>query len=260
MTDHPAWRDVGGTRRRPFAVGGQSVVVDACEWDAASFAADLVVDSFALGQNRGGTFGPLLVDVGTVHRVRNPNLWDAIATAIIRQVIRAPHARRMYQEFCQAHGDVVVDTDGFEHWLMPAPDRVLELDDDAFTALGMAFKRKGLRSAASAYAQSGPTWVDRSPDVLVSELQAVPHIGPWTARAAVADFSNAWALYPYDDLAVRTWARRAMPDVMWAEGEAAFASQWRELGGEQIADITVLTLAWGDRHGGSSPVGTDRRA
>ncbi|MFE2756528.1 hypothetical protein ACFXGA_31480 [Actinosynnema sp. NPDC059335] len=33
---------------------------------------------------------------GTVGRWRNPDLWDALATSIVRQVIRAGQARKLY--------------------------------------------------------------------------------------------------------------------------------------------------------------------
>ena len=55
-------------------------------------------------------------------------------------------------------------------------------------------------------------------DVLVQELQRIPRIGPWTAGAAVADYSNDFTYYPYADLAVRTWAKRAAPSYPWPAG------------------------------------------
>ncbi len=41
-----------------------------------------------------------LQDAGTVARWRNPDLWDAVATSIVRQVIRAGQARKLYRAFC----------------------------------------------------------------------------------------------------------------------------------------------------------------
>jgi hypothetical protein len=46
--------------------------------------------------------------LGAVGRVRNPSLWDALVTAIIRQVIRAGQARKLYRVFCDAYGARVV--------------------------------------------------------------------------------------------------------------------------------------------------------
>ncbi|MPZ67495.1 MAG: hypothetical protein GEU83_19040 [Pseudonocardiaceae bacterium] len=46
-----------------------------------------------------------LREAGTVARWRNPDLWDAMATSIVRQVIRAGQARKLYRAFCQAHDE-----------------------------------------------------------------------------------------------------------------------------------------------------------
>ena len=83
----------------------------------------------------------------------------------------------------------------------------------------------------------------------VQELQRIPRIGPWTAGAAVADYSNDFTYYPYADLAVRTWARRAAPSYPWPDSEQAFGRLWQRLAGDQLATWTLLTLAWGSQHG-----------
>jgi DNA-3-methyladenine glycosylase II len=104
-------------------------------------------------------------------------------------------------------------------------------------------------AAAEAYREFGEKWRELEPAVLVDALQVVPRIGPWTARAAVADWANDWALYPYADLAVRTWARRAAPSYDWPADEPTFGQIWRTLAGDQLSSLTLLTLAWGSQHG-----------
>jgi DNA-3-methyladenine glycosylase II len=79
-------------------------------------------------------------------------------------------------------------------------------------------------------------------------VQAVPRIGPWTAGATVADLTNDYALYPFADLAVRTWVKRLAPGRLWPDSEPEFARLWAELAGEQLSAWTLLTLAWGARH------------
>ncbi|MGI8817495.1 MAG: hypothetical protein ACR2G2_20030 [Pseudonocardia sp.] len=44
------------------------------------------------------------------------------------------------------------------------------------------------------------------PPSLLTRVQAVPRVGPWTAGASVADLTNDYAWYPFGDLAVRAWA------------------------------------------------------
>ncbi|GAA2880960.1 hypothetical protein GCM10010517_43780 [Streptosporangium fragile] len=112
----------------------------------------------------------------------------------------------------------------------------------------MAFKRRPLQAAAAAYLAHHAEWAQFAPDVLVKAVQAVPRIGPWTAGAAVADYTGDFALYPYADLAVRTWAALADPATAWPADEPAFADAWRNLAGPSLSTLTILTLAWGDQH------------
>lgn len=136
--------------------------------------------------------GPLR-EAGSVGRLRNPDLWDAVATSIVRQVIRAGQARKLYRAFSHAHGDAVI-TPGGAAWLFPVPETVLALPDIGFARLGMGFKRRPLQAAAQAVLEFGPKWAELDPTALVQEVQTVPHIGPWTAGASVADLTNDYAL------------------------------------------------------------------
>jgi DNA-3-methyladenine glycosylase II len=188
-----------------------------------------------------------LREAGTVARWRNPDLWDAMATSIVRQVIRAGQARKLYRTFCQEHGELVSTPLG-ETYLFPTPETVLGLSDGEFERLGMAFKRRPLRAAAEAYLEFGRQWAELEPPALVDEVQRVPRIGPWTAGATVADLTNDYALYPFADLAVRTWAKLLAPERTWPDTEAEFARVWARLAGDRLSDWTLLTLAWGTRH------------
>ena len=172
--------------------------------------------------------------LGTVARFRTTDLWEAIATAIIRQVVRAVQAKRLYRDLCQAHGQQITNLNGDGYALIPAPGTVLGLHDEQFARAGVTLKRRPLRAAAEAYLQHGAYWRDLPADVLVHELQRIPRIGPWTAGAAAADYSNDFTHYPYADLAVRTWAKRAAPSYPWPDGEQAFARLWQRLAGDQL--------------------------
>lgn len=258
MQDHPGWN------RQPDGLAVRAMRADGCTWlltwrtDEPSVAAGPItlpgraapiVDRF-VGVQPPGPLAPLgraLASLGGVLRVRNSDLWDAIGTAVIRQVIRADQARQMYRRFCQAHGEKVATTAGGLH-LFPPPETVVALPAEAFTELGMAFKRAPLVAAAEAVIEHGEKWAQLDPADLVQTLQSVPRIGPWTAGAAVADFSGDFALYPYADLAVRTWARRAAPHVDWPQDEVSFGAYWRYGAGEHLSALTVLVLAWGGSH------------
>jgi DNA-3-methyladenine glycosylase II len=258
MTEHPSWM--------PTPAGRSRVVhaVDGGLWLACTQGPTLSLhpvldgrsaptsDVFALppGEPAGvATLAAALHALGSVLRMRNGSLWDALATAILRQVIRAGQSKRLYRAFGAAHGALVPLPDGGCARLFPSWETVLMLHDDDFTSLGLAFKRRPLRAAAQAFSQHGARWRNLSAETLLEELQQVPGIGAWTAGAAVADWSNDWRLYPYTDLAVRTWARRAAPQYPWPDDEARFGDLWRSLAGPNLSELTVLTLAWGSQHG-----------
>jgi hypothetical protein len=154
-----------------------------------------VIDSRGLRGD--GTACAALRADGPVGRVRNPDIWEALGTSIIRQVIRAAQARKLYRAFCEIHGERV-DTAAGPVFLFPTPETVLALSDDEFAGLGMKFFRVALRNAADAFAKAGDEWATLSPAELVRAVQAPRRIGPWTAGATV-----------------RTWAGHLAPSVSW---------------------------------------------
>jgi DNA-3-methyladenine glycosylase II len=257
MTEHPAWQPCSGGHRRVFAQpDGRRHLFTVREGEliahSPAVGSELLLDAFALSNgwlNEAPELATAIASLGTVVRFRNADLWDAIGTAIIRQVIRAGQSKKLYRAFCEAHGERVELPDGGIYPLFPSPKSVLDLESEDFTSIGMAFKRRPLIAAAEAYLEYGPEWRELSPHALIEALQVVPRIGPWTAHAAVADWSNDWTLYPYDDLAVRTWATRAAPSYGWPADEAAFGRVWRMLAGDHLSTLTLLTLAWGSQHG-----------
>ncbi|SCG43411.1 hypothetical protein [Micromonospora halophytica] len=260
MTDHPAWRSDGLRQSRVLSFTTGTVGLITVQGTKVSTVCvrgeqplpHLDVFSAPGTPHRQATaiHAPLAA-IGTVARLRNPGLWEALATAIIRQVIRAGQARKLYRDFCRRFGEVIAPSDETDFHTFPSAERVLTLSDDDFTECGMAFKRRPLRNAATAFLAHGGSWLELSPSVLVKELQNVSGIGPWSAGAAVADWSNDWTLYPYADLAVRTWARHASPHQPWPADEPAFAREWRRMTGDHLATYTLLTLAYGNQHAGA---------
>lgn len=255
MTEHVAWRTSEHGHRRMFGLP------DGSRWLVASrdhqllpvpptdSAKQIVFDVFTMPVDAFSEIPELanaLGTLGVVARFRTTDLWDAVGTAIIRQVIRAAQARRLYQGFCDACGDPGIFANSEEHAIFPDAQTVLDLPAEQFAILGMAFKRRPLQAAAEAYLKYGDRWRELPPAVLVSELQQVPRIGAWTAGAAVADFSNDFSCYPYADLAIRTWARKAAPSYAWPADEKTFGQLWRTHTGDQLSALTLLTLAWGN--------------
>lgn len=260
MLDHPGWlRGTDGRARRvlrsantvwsvicsPAPEGGHTVDM-VCLAGSADRAprVDTVYPENLTGDPT--VCAPLLAD-GPVARVRTTDVWEALGTAITRQVIKAATARDNYRRFCETHGQQY-DTAAGPAWLFPAPEVVLDLPDEAFDALRMKFFRDGLRAAADAALTAAADWADMTGDRLVDAVQSVRRIGPWTAGATVADVTNDYSLYPFADLAVRTWAGKLAPSVDWPKPEPEFGRVWQTMAGAQLSEWTLLTLAWGVRH------------
>lgn len=250
MTDHPRWRVVGDDGTRALCLADASCPVTVApdgrlRRDAA--IASVTLDVFALPPEtlrRCPAVRQRLRQLGTVLRPRNPSLWDAVATGILRQVIRAPQARKLYRRLCAERGRPCSCGAGAT---LPSADDMARWDDAAFAALGLAFKARALRNAASAVVDLEPDAPALAPAELHATLLAFPGVGVWTAGVAVCDFTNDWSFYPIDDLAVRTWAARAAPEQRWATTAAGFADQWTGLCAPHVADATLLLLAWGNQ-------------
>lgn len=246
MMDHPGWEN--GTRT--LTTGQQELVVSVDGLHQTHLPVD-TYDPQTLGSRTPPQLLRQFARIGPVTRLRTPNLWEALASAIIRQVIRADQARSMYQRFSTAHGRPVSEDSS----TFPDVQTVLDLPDEAFKRLGMKFKAPVLRATAHAFCEYGAKWQEMAPEALIAEVQTVPRIGPWTAGTAVSDFTGDFSLYPYGDMAVRKWASVAAPDIDWPTSEAGFAAWWRSftLTPAELSTLTVLTLALGGARGTELP-------
>ena len=93
----------------------------------------------------------------------------------------------LYRRFNDAFGErVALPHGGGTYALFPSPETILELSPDDFCATGMAFKRPGLTAAARAYLTHRAGRQELTPLGLIEALRTIPHVGEWTARAAVA--------------------------------------------------------------------------
>lgn len=241
LCEHPAWNDGHRLVRTPVGAVAATSTEDGINLSASGPVVD-VYDPTELTDAAPARLRRELEGRGPIARLRTPDLWEAIATAIIRQVIRADQSRLMYQRFTDAHGEATASGKVF-----PAPKVVRDLSDAAFSELGMAFKRDPLRAAAQAMLDHGQKWERLRPINLVSNLQSVPRIGPWTAGAAVADYTGDFSLYPYGDMAVRKYARQTFPDLDLPDQESAFAAHWSAYCATpfELSVLTALTLALG---------------
>lgn len=265
MLDHPGWQRVEESKWiRPMRHGLGSSLVQAkresggirfsCSSVSPLSVCELPIVADVVESNTIPEAHPLaeaLTSLGKVVRVRNSDPWDALLTSIIRQVIRASHATRLYRQLCRAYGEEV----GFgssTYWMSPRPEVLLAMTDTDFKRLGLTFKAGVLRFAAEYCLENGCSWGSALPLNIPnskSELQSIPRIGPWTAGATIADLTNDFTAYPVGDLAVRTWAKTIYPSFEWPTRENEFEDLWRRMAKSRLSEVTMLTLAWGGTHG-----------
>ncbi|MCQ8835463.1 hypothetical protein [Streptomyces malaysiensis] len=188
-----------------------------------------------------------LAPLGTIVRISNPSLWDALCVAILRQRQLPPGAsRRLYHRWCTLYGPVFESPYGALH-LTPTPKRMLGLPDHTFHRAKIATLQASLRSAAHAYLLHATAWRQLEGHALVTALSDIHKVDSWTAAVAAADYLGDFALYPHHDLTLRTLAHRAAPDASLPVAEEPFAHQWTAwtATSSQLRTLTLATLAFG---------------
>ena len=166
-TDHPAWQTYeDGTRARAVRTasgiwtvshdrdGLHLACVDGTEDVKPEFVA---TDPAHLPPAAPAALREALAELGITRRLANPWLWDAITTAILRQVVRADQARKVYRTWCSTYGTTVEGPQGALA-VAPTPAEVLALADEQFAAVGAKFHRTALTAAATHYEQHHSEW------------------------------------------------------------------------------------------------------
>ncbi|MGA5268044.1 hypothetical protein [Streptomyces lydicamycinicus] len=200
-----------------------------------------------------------LMRLGTVQRLTNPSLWDAITTALLRQGTPVTRARKTHRAYYRAFGRTV-DTFAGPMSLVPSPERCLAVSDEGFAAVGAAATRDALRSAAEAYRACAEQWQQLAPEPLVQHLADIHGIDATTAAVAAADFTNDHSIYPHGDLALRTWASRAAPALRFPSADREFEALWRRWAPDRLAlhTLTLFTLTWGNHARAHAHARSDR--
>jgi hypothetical protein len=188
-----------------------------------------------------------LVTLGTVLRLPNPDLWDAITTQILRWTVRGLHARTVYEKWATVHGRTYQTPDG-PISAVPRPEVIDDLVPVGGGSPSKAPPHVGfLVEAARAYTEHGSRWERMSPDTLAVALRKVPGLGPISAGRAAADFTGDFTVHPAGDPVLRYWAQAAVGDTRLPSSPGAFETLWNIYapGRSQLHALTTFTLAWG---------------
>lgn len=171
-------------------------------------------------------------------RVGTPTVWEAAATAVVRQVVHRNQARVAFGRLSVAFGSRAL-VGGEARYAFPTAEQVLSVSDEQLRSCGIGFKARTLRRLAT-WCLDAREHLDAP--ALYDALLSVAGIGPWTAAVAVCDRFCDFGFYPVEDLAVRAHARALWPRT-WPGAPAAFAREWRAMTAPHTAAITAFVLA-----------------
>jgi DNA-3-methyladenine glycosylase II len=207
LLDHPGWRVSAEGKAYRAVRSGHGIYVVSCS------PSENLVRTIRVLPRRGAGWQPVLdlVDpepftgthtqlaslhtAGPIERLRNPDLWDALAWAILR---KAPNGTDQihysYLMLGRLLGDATLTPAGATY-LFPCPEIVIHAADDEFGSLNMGVRRT-LRTAARSFLTAAPHWYDLAPRALLAAVQRIPGVGPHTAGLTVADYTNETTLIP----------------------------------------------------------------
>lgn len=171
--------------------------------------------------------------------IASASLGEAVIKAVIRQVIAASHARKLIQTLV-IHAGSRRERNGDTTYGFPSLEAIARLAPDDLRSWGFGYKAMLLpRIAHDLLEQRAEEQVRQlSPEKAILFLQQIKGIGRWTARVAVCDVTGDWSVYPFEDLAVRTWAKKLWPERVWPQEEQTFFTVWQEVNGPHTGLIT----------------------
>jgi DNA-3-methyladenine glycosylase II len=172
-------------------------------------------------------------------RIPSPSVWEAAATAVIRQVVHRDQAKLAFRRLAELIGPPVLLAGEVRHGF-PTAEAVLNAGPDRLRQSGIGFKARTLKTLAD--------WCLDAQEHVAAEalhcaLVGLRGVGPWTASVAVCDRFSNFDFYPVDDLAVRAHAAARWPERRWPEKPAAFAREWRSATEPFTGEVTAFVLA-----------------
>lgn len=222
MMDHPGWvicSDDGGAQRA-FRSGdtvwtvdyrrGESTfqpVVEIVHQGQDSGNVRPMIDTFDAGTLPAPIRHALKIDATTrIHRIRNPDVWDAMLMPILRHRIAITDAANRYRAFCIRYGTTVSTKLGTS-LLPPRPETAAALDDDP-VAVGR--RMHVIRAIAGEYLRLRPDQAQPSPAVLFHMAQGIHGIGEASAARIVADTTGDFTFHELAGFGSRKhWLRDA---------------------------------------------------
>jgi DNA-3-methyladenine glycosylase II len=185
-----------------------------------------------------------LNNIAPLVHIASASLEEAIVKAIIRQVISAGHAKTLIHRFITRFGECY-EYEGFLCYRFPTPERIIASPLEDLISCGLGFKAKLIKSVIEKLEEDGLRGMlgNASINTTLEHLQGIKGIGQWTAHITVSDITGDWSLYPFDDLAVRTWASKLWPNQGWPQSPKDFRKEWESINGIYVGQVTFYLLA-----------------
>lgn len=176
--------------------------------------------------------------------IASASLGEALLKAITRQVISAGQAKKLLHRFVVEYGPSM-EYDETTSYGFPSLERLVHLSQESLVSCGFGYKaRIMLRVARDLLDTHLEEKIQGIPaEDAVALLQQLNGVGRWTARVAICDLIGDWTVYPFEDLAVRTWAPRLWPSYPWPREEKAFLQAWQDINGQHTGIVTCYLLA-----------------
>jgi DNA-3-methyladenine glycosylase II len=172
------------------------------------------------------------------------SLGEAIMKAIMRQAVTAGRARKLVDSFVRRYGEKQVDN-GRTYYDFPTVEAIARIPLEELQAEGLGSKAKLVRETALYILEHDleSKVAKQSPTEALDVLTSIKGIGGWAAHIAICDLFADWSHYPFEDLAVRTWARKLWSGVQWPQDDQEFAAYWQQINGNQSGIVTFYLLS-----------------
>jgi DNA-3-methyladenine glycosylase II len=175
--------------------------------------------------------------------IASASLGESLIKAIIRQVISATQAKKLLHLFITKYG-ITWAHNGTTYLSFPELELISQLSLDELTLCGFGYKARIIQQTARSILTTNleEEVNNVSSETAIALLQNLKGVGYWTAHVAICDLRGDWSLYPFNDLAVRTWASKLWTDYHWPSNEKDFLKMWETINGTYTGLITFYLL------------------
>lgn len=163
-----------------------------------------------------------------------PDLFEAVAWAILGQQINLPFAYTLKRRLVETFGDSMKDAEGARHWIFPSAERIADLQAADLTALKMTAGKADYLLRAATLIREGALSKEQllaAGDAPSAErlLTAIRGIGPWTAHYVAMRCLRYRDAFPIQDVglhlaiqhALKLGRKPTLPEIR------QYASAWR---------------------------------